>query len=354
MAVKEEIVQTEIILEDSNNPVQSVDELFGKYNNTKQDASKAVETLTNSFTLEGMDSINKMVSEAMNDIKEFTDNGKEQSAVSKGTSRALAIIDPNNKWAGKWFNSTKDNLEEEKLKEKSINEVVNTLIKQIEMKKDEVIGFIQAAKDVKLQMLESLKSYNYLLNETEKSLAAAEPDSKEYFDAEALKMMLTVSITGIESDIKSQVDPLIGGARISVKQINTMLPTIENDLKYKTGFKAFQQALSDLNGIVKTTTELASSAGDVIRKDVNDTIYQSLEMLGETGLDAERFKKIQIEEQKHHQKINEVMNKTQARMKQNFISIAETAESLQQSRITQTNSLLASYSEVDYDTKDKK
>lgn len=341
-----EIIETEIIVDEPQQSTQGVDTLLSKYNSTKGEASQAVETLTNSFTLKGMDSINELVSEAMREIQEFTDNGKEVSTISKGASRALALIDPNNKWAGKWFDNAKDNIEEEKLKEKTINEVINTLIEQIELKRDEVIDFIQAANDVKKHMLTSLDSYRELLSEAKQAESDAEPDSKEFFDAGYLKSMLLVSIAGIESDIKSQVDPLIGGARISVNQITTMLPTIENDLKYKSGFKAFQQALSDLNGIVKTTTELAANAGDVIRKDVNNTIYQSLEMLGETGLDAERFKKIQIEEQAHHRKINEVMYKTQEKMKKNFETIEDTSRQLANNRVDTTNALLESYSEV--------
>lgn len=350
MTEKPKIIETEIVTENDATKSQSsvsIEELLTQYNSTKGEASQAVETLTNSFTLKGMDSINKLVSEAMKEIKDFTDNGKQESTISKGASRALAIIDPNNKWAGKWFDNAKDNVEEEKLKEKTINEVINSLIQQIELKRNEVISFIESANEVKKHMLHSLESYNTMLSAAERAESDAEPDSKEFFDAGYLKSMLLVSIAGIESDIKSQVDPLIGGARISVKQITTMLPTIENDLKYKSGFKAFQQALSDLNGIVKTTTELAANAGDVIRKDVNETIYQSLEMLGETGLDAERFKKIHLEEQAHHKKINDVMAKTQKKMKDNFAAIQDTSRQLANSREENVSNLLENYSKVD-------
>lgn len=339
----------ELTSESQQTKYTSVNSLFDIYNSTKKSASKSVAALSGSFTLEGMDSINKLVAEAMSEIKAFTDNGKEKSFMGKATSRSLALIDPNNKWAGKWFNNASDHLEEEKLKERTINEIIDSLIEQINKKRDEVIEFVQAANEVKKQMLTDISTYESILAETKNTKANTEPDSKEAFDAEYLISMLKVTIEGLKSDIKSQVDPLIGGARISVQQITSILPTIENDLKYKSGFKAFQQALSDLNGIVKTTVSLASDAGDVIRKDINETIYSSLEMISETGLDSDRLARVHKEEAAHQAKINDVMTKTQAKMQQQFKNINQLSLEMSKAREEQTNSLLENYAKVEKD-----
>jgi hypothetical protein len=337
-------VEIEIIdTDDSSQPVESLEELMSSYNSTKKQASTKVESLAGNFTLSGMDSINDKISETMQTVNAFVNNGKVPSTVSKVSSRAISLIDPNNKWAGKWLNNAKENLDEEKLKEKSISKIVDELIGHIETKREEVLGFIEIAASVKQDMVESVSSYESLLVKAEAVLANAKDLSREHFDAQLLISQLTVTIEGIKSDIESQVNPLITGASISVKQIGAILPTIENELKYKTGFKAFQQQLADLNGMVQATTALASEAGDIIRVDINETIYESLEMIGETGLDTDRLKRIHSDEARHRQRLDTVMQKTKDKMDKKFVDVQQLKIQLDQSREDRTNLLIENY-----------
>ena len=336
----------EVHLVDEEQEQTDLSKLLETYNATKQRASSKITSLTDSFTLEGMDSVNELVSSAMKQIKDFTDNGKPKSTMSKVTSRGLALIDPNNKWAGKWLSNATDAIEDEKIKQKTINEIINDLTTQIEAKRQEVIEFIQSAREVKKDMVETISIYEGLLSKTKHVVDHSEELSRDNLDAKFLAGMLITTIENLNSDIKSHVNSLITGAEISVNRIAAILPTIENDLKYKAGWKAFQQKLSDLNGMVKTTTELASNAGDLIREDVNSTIYDSLSMMTDSGLDVNRFKKIQQQELAHQEKINTLLLKTRASVDKTYTEMVDFNVELQAKRETANNLLLDNYSKV--------
>jgi hypothetical protein len=323
---------------------QSLQSLMDAYNSVKANASDATNKLTNSFTLKGMDSINEMVSEAMEQIAEFTTNGKKQGAFAAAGNKALAIIDPKSKWAGKWLGNASTEVKKEALKEKTLNEIIDNLIAQINTKREEVITFIESATSIRSDMITSISAYETLQTSATTLLNNAVENSRESFDAKFLITQLTTTIQGIKTDITSHVDPLIAGASVSVNQIATILPTIENDLKYKSGFKVFQQNLSDLNGMVKSVTNLATNAGDAIRKDVNSTIIDSLAMLGETGVDTERLAKVHEEQMLHQKAIDKVMSETKDKINNNFNNMQQLQLKMDEERLATNSILIAAYS----------
>ena len=324
----------------------SINDLMNQYNDVKSSSTDKAKSLVDNFTLKGMDSVNELVSDAMKQIDKFTANGQQSSFFKKSASKALTLVGGENSWLGKWADRKSDDLQTEKLNEMTINEIVDSLIANINSKREEVIVFIENALEVKKDMLANLGTYQGLQTQVQALVATAEPHSRELFNGKQLSMMLSATIDGIESAIKSQIDPLITASSASVEKISALLPTIENELKYTTGFKAFEQKLSDLNGMVTAVTQMTSSAGDIIRKDVNEAVYKAVELMGETGIDMDRWKRIQKEEAAHLTRVNSVVKSTQAKFDRTYEEVQQFQLESKQAREDTTNLLIESYATI--------
>lgn len=342
------IVEIEVMHEDeqtSKKPTGNIKDLLTQFNQVKTASNIATDGLTKGFTLKGMDSVNELVSDAMKKIDDFTSNGEEQGFFGKATSKTLALVGAKNSWLGKWADKKSDEQRTEELNSMTINEIVNELVANVNTKREEVIEFTQHAVEIKKDMVSNIDIYETLLIEAELLLTHAAAYSKEMFDGQQLVQMLIATVESLKTSIKSQVDPLIVSASMSVEKIGALLPTIENELKYTTGFKAFQQKLSDLNGMVEAVTNLTTTAGDVIRKDINEAVYESIALVGKSGIDVKRLRKINQEETAHQKKINEVVNKTQNEFNDTFKEMKALQLEQQTNRSETTNLLIENYSE---------
>ena len=338
-----EATEPEVITEETSDLAL----LTEQYNATKTSASSAVSSLIGDFTLAGMDNVNELVSEAMQKVKQFVDNGTPKSTTSKITGSFLAVVDPNNKWAGKWLNNAKDTLEEEKRKEQSIDQVINTLTSQIMKKRDEVITFIEEGLVVKRKMIDDAETYRQLLEKTDAIVAAGDENNpRKIHDAKLLSNKLRTSIEHLAISLKSQVTPLIGSANIICDEIAATLPTIETDLKYTAGFKAFEQKISDLSGMTKTIVALASDANDIMRKDTNETVCETLSLIGNIGIDETRLQKVYSEQKLHDTKVAQLMDATQTKMENTYIALKKHHETHEKEREQNTQNLLGVYSDV--------
>jgi len=341
-----EVIEETEVIEEVTESGEDLNKLLNKFQLAKAKATKQSAILTDDTTIKNMDSINEMVAEAMLKIGDFASAGQKEGFFRSKMTSTLAVIDPDEKWAAKWLDNSEEKAKIAEMNNKSITEVISSLVADIEAQRDSVITYIENAAQVKAAMEETSKTYEKLLKKAHKVLATAEENTRKHFDAQYLVTTLTASIESISTDIASHVNPLLAAANISVTQITTILPTIENDLQSKMGFKAFQQKLSDLNEMTANVANMSARVGETIRSEINDTVYKSIEMLGETGLDTDRMKKIADEEAKHQAKIAQVMNKTQARINQTFNDVQQLAIESSAKRDETNNRLLADYSQV--------
>ena len=325
--------------------VPTLSTLMSDYNKVKKSNTEASSRLTSDFTLKGMDEVNQMVSDAMLKIDDFVANGAKEGAIKTAASKALAVIDPKSKWAGKWLNSASTAVREEELSNKTIDEIVIELTANIEKKREEVITAVEQAVVVRTSMVESIQLYKVLQTKAEQALQQTSENTRASFDAKYLITMLIGSIENLETDIKSHVDPLIAAANISVTQIQAILPTIENDLQSKLGFKAVQQKLADLNQMTKEVSNLASIVGDTLRKSINETTYESIALLSETGLDTDKMEKVAAAEIEHQKKLNVLMLKTQANVSDTFEKVKQHQINSNEQRQANTNLLIEAYAE---------
>ena len=337
----EEIFDCNIINEDSpSSQPTSLADLTALYNQTKALDTADSSKLTNNFTLKGFDDLSELVATAMRQIQEFTDNGKAPST----TSKVLARMAPEGSWLGKFIGSKTSAHKLEAIKEQSISQVVTTLRNTINAKREEVINLIETLSSIRESMLDRLVTYTSIDQQVSQLANEAPANSRAKFDAQQLAIMTKATIEKIQSEIHSSIEPLIASATISVTQIQQLLPTIENDLQTKLTIKTFQQQLQDLNKMVSSASELATTAGTAIKASVNETIYESLELLSNTGIDVKALKQSAQDEIKHQQKIQQLINKTSDKINENFREMTSIQQTLLTSRENLNNNLIAQYS----------
>ncbi len=330
------------IIDETPSTSYSLSDLTALYNQTKALDTADSSKLTNNFTLKGFDDLQDMVAAAMLQIQSFTDNGKPSSTSSK----LLARIAPEGSWLSKFVNSKSTQHKLESIKEQSISQVVATLRTAINTKREEVITLIETLSSIRESMLARLETYTTIDTHVSAIAEQAPANSRQRFDAQQLAIMTKATIEKIHAEIHSSIEPLIATATVSVTQIQQLLPTIENDLQTKLTIKTFQQQLQDLNKMVTSASTLATSAGSAIKASVNETIYESLELLSHTGIDVKALKQSAQDELKHQQKIQQLITKTSDKINDNFREISSIQQTLLASRQSLENNLISQYSEV--------
>lgn len=316
-------IETVVIDIDETSNVK-LDELLDEFNKAKAHSSNTASRLSDpSMTLKGLDSINELVAEATNQINDYINNGLPKSAAASFGSKALAIIDPNNSWAGKWLKNAKEAVKKETLMNKTINQIVDDLIAAIETKREQVVQLVEQAIETKTLLELDRVHYQKLKVKAETYLLSCAADSRDYFNTQRLLSGIITSLQHISIYIDSEINPLVTAARMSISEIDMKLPSIEYDLRQTGNTKTFQQSLADLNGMLKTITTLAATAGDAIRKDINNTIYDSITLIGDADLDIKRMQRIQQEELAHQQKINTLIVNTQSKISSNLKQVQQ-------------------------------
>lgn len=337
-------VDVEILDEETpQQPQFSVKDLQQAYNATKVEDTKDTSKLTNNFTLKGLDEVKELVATAMVQIDELANKGKEESVASSFTGKALAVI-PGGSKLSTWLGVKQDQLKIEEIQQKSISEVIETLRSAIETKREEVIVIIEDLSAIRENMIGRLSTYEDIDKKVSTIVQTAASNTREMLDAQLLGAMVKQTIEKLHSDVKSMIEPLIAAATVSVQQIQALLPTIENDLQNKMSIKVVQQQLQDLNQMTQEVTNLAASAGARIKDSVHQTIYSSLELLSNTGLDVKQLEQNAQDEIKHQEKMQQIMKKTQQTIEENYRKIDTLQLGLAEKRKSLENSLISQYS----------
>jgi len=340
--LKVEIVDE--IEETTTEVTYTIEDLTSEYSTLKNEASKATAELNSKATLNGMDDINKIVATAMKEIEVFTNSTKKPGIVSSVSSKAIAIIDPNNKWAGKWIDNATDRVAEESLKESTIEEIADKVITSINQQREEVIDYMEAIVHIRGTLVNNQVYYNDLLTKAKLLLPTIALDTREELDTKSLINRLTKSVIQLDRMVTSNINPLIASAKLAIQKIDEELPDIEHDLKYSGSFKIAQQKLADYIGMAKTVKAMTEEAGDVIRKDIQRTTVESIKMVGEVIIDTDRMARIQQEEDKHLETLNKVMANTHEKINQSFDNVAKLHVNYLETKQKHQHQLIDNYS----------
>ena len=338
----EETVETTI--EAESKPKTSLADLMDEYNDEKKDDTDVSKVMSGSFTVEGLKETGNEVVSRLQSIYGFVNNGEKKGFFAEKTGKALAIIDPNEKWISKWIDKTGENLEKEEIKQKEVSVMATEVKDLIESKRQEVMKGIESARVVQASLIEKIEKYKSIKEKAVQIYELAEVNTKEWLDAGYLVAMVSGTLTNMENDLKNILNPLIAVAGATVNNIQVKLPTLENLLQSKSGYKVFQQQLEDLNGMSSTAFDMINDINDMMIKDINGTVLESIKQLGDTGFDVNKIKKNALESEKQNKAINDTMSKVVDKIHKDANDLLNVHNQLDYNRKENQHTLIENYS----------
>jgi len=322
----------------------SLSELENLFKQTKAEDKIDTSKLTNNFTLKGLDDVKDQIATAAAQIAELASKGKEQSTASSITSKALSAI-PGGSKLSKWLGVKSEELRIEAIKQKSITEVVNSVITSIQTKRAEVINIIEELTTIRERAVERVMTLEIINTKVLDFLKQPNLSARETLDAQQLASATQISIEKLYSKIHSRIEPYIMTATLAVQKVQNIIPTIESDLLGEMGDKVAQQNLQDLIDMTNDITELTSEVSIKIKDSIHQTIYSSMELLANTGIDVKQLEASAQADIKHQEKIQELAKKTQTKIIDSYNQITQLHLTMNKKREEASNTLISQYSE---------
>ena len=338
------------ILEQTNDyaahPTTTIEELLSQYNSYKQSDSEQASQTTKKYTLKGLDEVNELVANAMLQIDDFVSNDTP-STFGSIKSKALAILDPKDKWIGKWTSKAADEAAKVDTKSQTVDEIIKSIRTSIEAKRDEVVSSAHSAFADRDNLSARLKYYQDILTQAKAILSQAEPASKTEFSAKLLVNMTTTTIMEIQSTISDDINPLITSAGIAVERIEAMIPTIEAKLQDKLGIKTFQQQLSDLLSVTQVVTDLTNAVDEKVTKSIQETTLQTMSLLKNSTLDVDRLKSKLNRDNIYRAKLETAISDVQTSVNTEFNKLQALALEQKKAYSSNTQTFISSYTKKD-------
>ena len=256
----------------------------------------------------------------------------------------LAVIDKNNAHVGKWIKGKQKDLKIESLEQKNITELLQSLRTTIEQKREEVVEKIVELKQIRDGVISRIQDYEILGKKVSHIALTAEEYTREKLDAEQLATMVNAAIFKSTNNLKSFIEPLLTSATISAQKIQSILPSIEDDLQSKLAYKSFQEDLQSLHEITKATQELSKEVGTAINDSIKNTIYESISFLKNTGIDIKEYEELAKKEFAHQNKINSLLTDAASSITKDFNYMQGVHSNLLE-QTKKSNPMLTQYSE---------
>ena len=336
-----EVIET-TIEDSSSQPSVTIEELLAQYNSYKQSDSEQASQTTKKYTLKGLDEVNELVANAMLQIDDFVSNDTP-STFGSIKSKALAILDPKDKWIGKWASKAADEAAKVDTKSQTVDEIIKSIRTSIEAKRDEVVASAHSAFADRDNLAARLSYYQDILTKAKVLLSQAEPASKTEFSAKLLINMTTTTIMEIQSTISDDINPLITSAGIAVERIEAMIPTIEAKLQDKLGIKTFQQQLSDLLSVTQVVTDLTNAVDEKVTKSIQDTTLQTMSLLKNSTLDVDRLKSKLNRDNIYRAKLETAISDVQSSVNTEFTKLQALALEQKKAYSSNTQTFISNY-----------
>lgn len=341
-------VEVEIIDENysSDSSNMSVKELLAEYN-TIQEEVYSKSFISSDFTIKGMDDINQLISDAVLQIDEFTNNGKADSFFGRITNKAVKIFDPKDAWLGKWANKARENALNADLQNKTPDEIVNLIKSAIELKLKDIEGLVKKLYQEKEINNDRISYYRNILKKAQNIFNNSAEDTEENFSAQMLITRIQGSIIELESTINMDINPLITSSKIAAEKIAAELPTLSTKLKGKLNIKAIQQQLSDVTSVTQIAADLYQVVDEKVTQSVQETTLQTLDMLSNSGVNVAVLKQKMKRDDEFKQKLLNKVDTIKREVNKEFNEIQNISATMLEHNKTKTELFLESYSSSD-------
>lgn len=339
------IEKVEITIEPDQDPsTTTLADLMATYNQAKEAGSRDAAEITGGIKIASVDDIKEIAKEYTLKIQDLLDSDVEQTAVGKAVSKGLAVIDTKSSFLTKWFSSKKKALKEKDIEGMTIDALVKSLDVAVNAKRDEAIATTTKLQTIKENMIERLAIFEQIEKQVEQLLVKAKPATKEKFDAQRLAISVKGTIENIKNDIQTVYEPLVMMAVVAVENIQNNLPTVADDLQRILAAKAGQKNIKQLNDIYTAYSEMGKEARNKIKLAVNQTMLDTISLVGNTGIDVAQIEKATKADLEQQKKIQQKMAETVNKIEQDYKEMARIQDTLIEGRKHVNSTMISQYS----------
>lgn len=343
--MSEYIEEVEITIEpEQDTPITTLADLMATYNQAKEAGSRDAAEITGGIKIASVDDIKEIAKEYTLKIQDLLDSDVEQTAVGKAVGKGLAVIDTKSSFLAKWFGSKKKALKEKDIESMTIDALVKSLDVAVNAKRDEAIATTTKLQTIKENMIERLAIFEQIEKQVEQLLVKAKPATKEKFDAQRLAISVKGTIENIKNDIQTVYEPLVMMAVVAVENIQNNLPTVADDLQRILAAKAGQKNIKQLNDIYTAYSEMGKEARNKIKLAVNQTMLDTISLVGNTGIDVAQIEKATKADLEQQKKIQQKMAETVNKIEQDYKEMARIQDTLIEGRKHVNSTMISQYS----------
>lgn len=339
------IEEIEITIEpEQDTSTTTLADLMTTYNQAKEAGSRDAAEITGGIKIASVDDIKEIAKEYTLKIQDLLDSDVEQTAVGRAVGKGLAVIDTKSSFLTKWFGSKKKALKEKDIEGMTIDALVKSLDVAVNAKRDEAIATTTKLQTIKENMIERLAIFEQIEQQVEQLLAKAKPATKEKFDAQRLAISVKGTIENIKNDIQTVYEPLVMMAVVAVENIQNNLPTVADDLQRILAAKAGQKNIKQLNDIYTAYSEMGKEARNKIKLAVNQTMLDTISLVGNTGIDVAQIEKATKADLEQQKKIQQKMAETVNKIEQDYKEMARIQDTLIEGRKHVNSTMISQYS----------
>lgn len=337
--------EPEIIIEpDQDSSTTTLADLMTTYNQAKEAGSRDAAEITGGIKIASVDDIKEIAKEYTLKIQDLLDSDVEQTTVGRAVGKGLAVIDTKSSFLTKWFGSKKKALKEKDIEGMTIDALVKSLDVAVNAKRDEAIATTTKLQTIKENMIERLAIFEQIEKQVEQLLDKAKPATKEKFDAQRLAISVKGTIENIKNDIQTVYEPLVMMAVVAVENIQNNLPTVADDLQRILAAKAGQKNIKQLNDIYTAYSEMGKEARNKIKLAVNQTMLDTISLVGNTGIDVAQIEKATKADLEQQKKIQQKMAETVTKIEQDYKEMARIQDTLIEGRKHANSTMISQYS----------
>lgn len=343
--MSEYIEEVEITIEpEQDTSITSLADLMATYNQAKEAGSRDAAEITGGIKIASVDDIKEIAKEYTLKIQDLLDSDVEQTAIGKAVGKGLAVIDTKSSFLTKWFGSKKKALKEKDIEGMTIDALVKSLDVAVNAKRDEAIATTTKLQTIKENMIERLAIFEQIEKQVEQLLAKVKPATKEKFDAQRLAISVKGTIENIKNDIQTVYEPLVMMAVVAVENIQNNLPTVADDLQRILAAKAGQKNIKQLNDIYTAYSEIGKEARNKIKLAVNQTMLDTISLVGNTGIDVAQIEKATKADLEQQKKIQQKMAETVNKIEHDYKEMARIQDTLIEGRKHVNSTIISQYS----------
>lgn len=292
------VVDTEIVEETGSTTNQTYLQIKEKFTNLQKQDTSATDDINSSASLKSLDELNNLLVEGFQFVEEMANKNKEKDIVGKSVSGISKFLPS---WINTKIANKAQEIKKDKLQEKPVNEVINGIISNIDLKRNELITIIEKIEKLREYTAININQYKQLSIELVQLLETKLP-TRETFDARKLLINVNTTLVTMNQDLENY-NNMITATELTLTDYDTEIVKLEYELKTLSAGKITQQNLSDYINSIKAVSELTSKFRQVLQNDVNVSIKESMQLVSSSNVNVDEIIRLSKQQDGHKKEL---------------------------------------------------